>query len=89
MKPLYQTNPKMLQKATVIIVATLLISSFFTSCTVDELPSNSKKEILKETYLQRKDSIRNDSITTNTSTTTSGEDIDPIKLPPPPPPTNH
>lgn len=93
MKPLYQPNLKMLQKTTIATVATLKISSFFTSCTVDEVPTNSKNLIQKEIYLQRIDSLHNQSAPSNSSsTTTSGGVIDPptppVKGNNPPPPSN-
>lgn len=80
MKTLYLQNTRSFYKIALLFLAIIIIS-FFTSCTSDELPNKTKTEIIKEAYLQRNDSIIDSS---NTSNTTNG-DIDPPKPPIPNP----
>ena len=66
--------------------AVLSIVSLMTSCTVDEIESDTTSIILKEQLLQRSDSLQysgkpNDSLP-------DGNIVPPIKNTPPPPPTN-
>ncbi len=66
--------------------AVLAIVSLMTSCTVDEIESDTTSIILKEQLLQRSDSLQylgkpNDSLP-------DGHIVPPIKNTPPPPPTN-
>lgn len=81
MKTLYFQNTRSFYKIALLFLATIIIISFFTSCTSDELSIKPKTVIIKETYLQRNDSIID---TTNTTNTTNG-DIDPPKPPIPNP----
>lgn len=87
MKSIYNSYPKpksrLLHKTCVLFVAAITLTSLFASCTADEIEVNPKTEILKEGYLQRKDSIVKDSIYSNTPNSTNGNIDPPINTLPP------
>jgi hypothetical protein len=93
MKPIYYSYPKPISKSfskpCFLFLSAIVLTSFFASCTADEIEVQPKNEIIKESSFQRNDTILNDTIPSNTTNTTNGgEIILPPKTPPPPPPSN-
>ena len=91
MKPINPTQAisifKSFYKLCFLAAMTIFLTSFFTSCNVDEIELQPNKVTARESSLQPRDTIFSDSIpASNSSTTSNGEIIPLIKGNNPPPP---
>ncbi len=95
MKSIYSSAhqvPKLLAKLRLLSLAAIFLIVCFVSCTTDDVEFQPKKEIIEESFLQRNDTLINDSIPFNNTNSNNNNDgtappiWPPINSPTPPKP---